>query len=542
MKQKYSNFLLKLLLSLGIGVLFMFSSSASKVSAAPVQTFGVVGLSNVGSIGIIDGNTQTVTAPLLTNELGSIGGGIFDVVITPDGNTTLISNFGDSTIYFIDTSNPAAPSVIGSLALGFFAEDIALTPDGTYALVTDGGYSSKIAIIDVASRTLVEEYNDDDPFDPVDPYTNHEAIAVTPDGGTVLTVDYFNGLLNVFTIDGSGHLTLVNSLDVTNGDKEKPVNVTISPDSKTAIVASVLNDSADSIVIPILNITGPGQVTISDLVPTNSAVLGVQSAVFNRAGSKAYLHCTLKYTDPDPIPENVIVKLAITAPGQASDSGTAVNIGVLGRSELFGVDTLAIDNTGGYLYVSNSTLSDAVSYLSVINLTTDAVTKTISFDPVPIGDPPVDTPTYPIGIAFWMNDNDPPVPSAFSPVSGSNVTSATPTINFQTDENATCRMSLMDKSYEEMVDDVQCSGAGIKSHLCIAPDLGAIGTKTVYIACIDDVGNAQNRDNNTAYSVVVTQLSKTGSSYLLEMTISFSLLFGIALLTNKKPKIHLRAK
>lgn len=385
---------------------------------APAQTFGVVALSNVGTIGILDGSTQTLTAVHLTGELGSFGGGLFDVAITPDGKTTLVSNFGDSRVFFIDTSNPAAPAVASGVTLSFFAEDIAITPDGRYALVTDGGFSSKIAVLDVLNRTIVEEFKSGTTLQ------QFQAVAVAPDGVTVLTAGYSNGMVNALTLSTAGHLTYVTSIDVSNTvwDADSgvsvmtlyPVNLAISPDGKTAIVASVAGYIDFSGTTPadaafqVLNITGPGVVALSDTVVIPATILRAsQSIVFNRAGSKAYAMCTRPLPDPypadplDPSLRNVIQVLNVTAPGTASDAGTRIVVEIYGKSQLFGVDTLAMDNRSQYLYVSNPTLSGASTYIQVVDTNTNTVLKTINFDPVTIPPGPAPTDAYPAGISFW---------------------------------------------------------------------------------------------------------------------------------------------
>jgi len=414
------------------------------LTVASGQTFGVVALSNVNSIGILDGKTQSLTAVKLTDALGSAGGGLFDVVISPDGKTTVISNFGDSKVYFIDTSDPTVPMVKGYLTLGFFAEDMAMTPDGKYLLVTDGGFSSKIAVVDVASRTLVEEFEAvENTTDPLNPWTpQFQSVAIAEDGMTVLTADYWNLKINVLTISDTGHLTYVNFIDVSNtlhdsvADVDiptlRPINVDISPDGKTAIVASIAESWKDAahtikadLIFPVLNITGPGQVTLTNMVNVGSAYDGSQTVVFNHDGTKAYLMVTQQLPDPYPTdpdylgPKNVIIVLNVTAPGVASNAGTPIEVEIYGRSQLFGVDTLAVDNSSKYLYVSNPTLSGGSYFIQVIDLTTNTVLKKIDFGSItyntafkgdPDADPPVDpdTPVYettteiiPVGISFW---------------------------------------------------------------------------------------------------------------------------------------------
>ena len=353
--------------------------------------FGII-VFNSGWIGVVDGLTQTVSTPLLEGELGSAGGGIFDVVITPDGQTAIVSNFGDGTVYFIDTSDPQNPYVLGSLFLEMYAEDIALTPDGTYAIVSDGGFTETLAVIDVESRTLVDMYDDDT--------TQHQAVAVTPDGQTVLTVNYFGGLVNVFTIDGDGELTFVESIDVTDGDTIRPVNIGISPDGETAIVAAVGDD--EYMAFPVLRISGPGQVDLTDMVTPIEDISGSQSVAFSSDGSRAALHCVpADYEEDTP---NLIVVLDITGPGEASDADQAVEVDFYGRSQLFGVDTMAADFEGGYLFVANTTTSDAMNHIQILDADSGDLVTTITFDPVTYdtgeGDEEFDA--YPVGIAIWQ--------------------------------------------------------------------------------------------------------------------------------------------
>ncbi|MRR34482.1 hypothetical protein EG829_07240 [bacterium] len=365
------------------------------VVVLPSYGVGVVAFSG-GWIGILDARTQTVSAPFLVGELGSFGGGTFDVVITPDRKTALLSNFGDSTVYFVDISNRTAPSVLGSVTLSFFAEDIALTPNGRYALVSDGGFSPRIAVLDVQNLTLVEEFVspdlNPDPVITEQPLFN--AVAVAADGQTVLAADYFGGKVNTLTIDATGHLTYVGVIDVSNGGTVRPVNISISPDGKTAIAACPANATApavpaDNMRFPVLEISAPGVVTLKSFVVTGERITASQSIVFNSSGTKAYALCTQE--DPDPadliLPPNMIVELDVAGPGAASVSGVTVPVDFIGTSQLFGVDTLALDRTNRYLYVSNQTQSGAKNQLVVVDVKTASVVKTLTFDDVMV--PPV---------------------------------------------------------------------------------------------------------------------------------------------------------
>jgi len=378
---------------------------------SPSNGVGVVTFSD-GWMGILDTATQTVSGPFLAGELGSQNNSLLDVVITPDRKTALISNFNDSKVFIVDISRRSAPVVLGSITTSFFAEDLALTPDGRFALMSDGGFSPKIAVIDVKNVTLIEEYTSPD-IDPDPASTSYDAyfnsIDVAADGRTVLAADYFNGKVHTLTINDAGHLTFAGSIDVTDGGTLRPVNVTISPNSKTALVSVVSSDpdntdtlyAADYMRFPVLEITAPGVVAFKSFVATAARITACQSIVFNSLSTKAYALCTQE--DPDVTdlmpPNNTIVELNVGYTSTVSDSGNTTEVGFIGSSQLFGVDTLALDRYNRYLYVSNMTVSGAKSYLQVLDVTKRTVVKTIDF--VDVEMPPgggVTVPALPTGV------------------------------------------------------------------------------------------------------------------------------------------------
>ena len=358
-----------------------------------LNNFGIVALSNTGSICILDGNALKMSEPLLKHEFGSYGGGLFDVAIAPDGKTAMVSNFGDSMVYFIDTSNPSMPHVKGSAEIGFFAEDMAVTPNGKYLLVTNGGFSSQIAVVDMKRQNVIRgEAPKDELY--------HNAVSVSPDGRTVLTADYFVGRINVFTLSSYGKLTFRKTIDLLEvGDVEgpRPVNLEISPDGKTVIVAS----ATPPLVFPILTIQGPGDVVLSDIVKQHAGLRGAQSVAFNREGTKAYLHCTRPIPDHGEYDGNAIAELQKNFMGKWEIS-KIIPVEVYGTSQLFGVDTLAINDTNGYLYVSNPTLSGGTPYVTVVDVNQGKVIKTLKTENAEdTFTPDEDGMSIPTGITFW---------------------------------------------------------------------------------------------------------------------------------------------
>ena len=333
------------------------------------EQIGVFANSNTNSIQFIDPATQTVSASLLKGTLGSYGGGLFDVAITPNGKTAIVSNFGDSKIFFIDISGGfnVAPTLLGQTRIGFFAEDMAITPDDKYVLVTDGGFASRIAVVDIAGQYVVGSPN----FPGV--YSN--AVAIAPKGKTVLTADYFQGKINQFAFNPEdGTLTFVHAFYVL---PTRPVNIEISPvltadDKTTAIAVSATGYKHPVFSLCPTNVVFTGFVTV--------AHKSGQSCVFSKDGTKAYLLSNSWNS------RAMVEVLEVTGPGQVTAAGVSIPARPKkGTSQLFGVDTIAIDPAGEYLYVANPTLSGGTQRISIIDLAVNAQVNYIQGNGIPTG-------------------------------------------------------------------------------------------------------------------------------------------------------------
>jgi DNA-binding beta-propeller fold protein YncE len=333
------------------------------------EQIGVFANSNTNSIQFIDPVTQTISGSLLKGSLGSYGGGLFDVVITSDGKTAIVSNFGDSRIFFIDISGgfDAPPTIVGKTHIPFFAEDMALTPDDKYVLITDGGFAPSIAIVDVATHKLANIQS----FGTA--YSN--AIAVSPCKSVefgaymVLSADYFQGRINVFRLYDAT-LDYVKSIDVLPA---RPVNVEFSPDGHTAIAAT-----ANGYRVPVFEVSCCSYVNFKGfvIVPHKSG----QSCVFSLDGTKAY------YLSNSVYYRAMIEVLDVIAPGQVTSTGISIPARPKkGTSQLFGVDTIAIEPSGNYLYVANPTLSGGSERISIIDLTINQQVNYVQANGIPTG-------------------------------------------------------------------------------------------------------------------------------------------------------------
>jgi hypothetical protein len=379
-----------------------------------------------GTLFTIDTTTDSVYGPFLDGELGFEGSSVLDVAITPDGKTALVSNFDNSAVYFVDISNPLAPTMVMSVTTPMFAEDIAISPDGQYALVTDGAYNDKIAVIDMDPITLS--------YTVTLPYAYANAIDIARDG-TVVTTDYYGGYIQSLYPDASGHLTVTGvysyvlndsgqvvfagSMDLdravnsggravrsdvepgTAGVNRRelednyhyiwPVNVAIAPDGKTVLVSDYINytqtvqTSGETIyeyAVGVYRISSPGELAFSGVVP--GLQRSTQSFAFSFGGKKAYLSGNAADPYNELYPHyNTISVLNIDGPGEVSlDRIDAANLNRLTDGQYFGVDTIAVSGRKAYVGYPNS--SDGGFDLRIVNLA-DYSVNSINLNQIPVG-------------------------------------------------------------------------------------------------------------------------------------------------------------
>jgi len=404
------------LVALGAFALFTPARAVQALPAPPSPfTDWIIAVGTTGTVSLVDTATDIVYPAVITGGLGSEGGGLFDVAVVPNSNLALISNFGDSTVYFVDFSDRMSPTIVTSVTLGFFAEDIVVTRDGRTALVTDGGSNPYIGVIDVPSRSLA--------------YTvtlssgDANAVDVAPDG-TVIVADYFRGYLHTLYPDASGILTQTGSYsyalttdgavvladgpgalaaaagpvdrglvvagasstaDVSVADvsaevsalgatdvvalPSRPVNVAVAPDGQTVFQADVSNYTGYTTQtlysVGIYRIVAPGVLSFTSAI-TNLA-RGTQSIAFSADGTQVYLSQNGGLDRWEmPLP-NALTVLDIVAPGEVHLAReNAVDYTRLGSSQLFGVDSIAVAR--GKAYLGNPTISGASNDLRVVNL------------------------------------------------------------------------------------------------------------------------------------------------------------------------------
>lgn len=368
------------------------------------------------AIYMIQRETNTVHGPFLMQELthhdevtgAPLGGDLLDVAVTPDSKTAVISSFSKSLVHFVDISEPLEPVYLSSLKLEFYAEDIVITPDGRYALVTDGGSSRTVESIDIKNRSVaftlelpeVRKNNSNNPI-----YGRAQAVTVAPNG-TVVVVDYFNGAIYSLLIDADGVLTYtgMHSYSIAKDgtirltpDSESlvmhPVNIAIAPDGQTVLVSDTtmyVDTSAPQYTylygVGVYKITAPGTMEFVEAI--TGFPHAMQTITFNKTGSKAIMlgNGSISFDSSDPANPSVHVNnpdavylLDILSPGVVEYTpGQSTELAHHTTSQLFGVDGLAVLGNKAYASYPNAPIDTTAypnRYISVVDLTTLQVTQ-----------------------------------------------------------------------------------------------------------------------------------------------------------------------
>ena len=312
-------------------------------------------------IHIIDIATDTAYGPFLAGQLGSDM--LLDAVVTPNGQIGIISAWTEG-LYFINLEDPTNPTLLGNLNIpNMNEEDIAVTPDGRYLLVTGGKDTKYVAVVDITTMSILQVY---DLNNILGTTASAQAVDIASDGQTVLILDPEPNLLYVFTIDLSGHLTYKQTVSTF----DSPMNVATSPDGKTVLIPSLLSS-----LCGVFRIDSPGNVTRVESItlPTN----GNASVAFNSDGSNAYILSAVGSPD-------VVYQLDISAPAYVRYSGIPIQTANYSNTVFYGVDEIVVAPDNTKLYVGHSDCSEAGTAITLIDLNKKVASK-INVGGCPVG-------------------------------------------------------------------------------------------------------------------------------------------------------------
>jgi len=170
---------------------------APSTRRAPVSApaLGMIGIPFGGSALVFDANTDTV--------IGSVALGIGhfsclgDCAITADLSTGFVGT-GSGRVWIVDltTSPPSLASGPNPLVMPNLAEDLVLSSDGRFLIVCDGSADQPVAVVELATRTVVGTFS-----------TGYDCVSVEacPDGSVLVASDVLD-FVKRLSLDSSGQL------------------------------------------------------------------------------------------------------------------------------------------------------------------------------------------------------------------------------------------------------------------------------------------------------------------------------------------------
>ncbi|MBN1188881.1 MAG: hypothetical protein JXA46_03940 [Dehalococcoidales bacterium] len=208
--------------SIIILVLLICLAPALPVSAES----GPIGMvaDNSGKVHIFDAGTNTVigTVELPLNDGFLVG----DCAISPDGTLGFVTDF-NYNLWIIDLvqSPPVLASGTNPVPISNPGEDVAVTPDGKYAVVVDGAFGENVpvSLVDIADRQEI---------DTLVIANNHDSVDALNDGSLLVTSFDSQSLYRIIVIGGS--FNLVHTGETMAFDY--PINVYGSPKSCSGFV------------------------------------------------------------------------------------------------------------------------------------------------------------------------------------------------------------------------------------------------------------------------------------------------------------------
>jgi DNA-binding beta-propeller fold protein YncE len=276
--------------------------SGTSASVPPVRG----SVTNIGTIVVRAGGRLVVaqrdagtiqvlkTAPLSLESTVNIGSDVIDVAVSPDGTTAAVSSFSAARVTFVDlTSQP--PAIVGAVSVPLAAEAVAFTPDGKFVVVTDGGGSTSVVSINVATKTIASTLSL-----PV----AAEGVGITVNN-QVLIVAFDQNQIRILNISSAGILSDAGAVS----PGVNPINVAASPNGQIALTANF-----GSANLGILRLSGGSFISAGSVLNGFSEP---QSVSFLANGTAAFtLSCA-----------GQIARANIDAAGVITDSGVRLSTG-----------------------------------------------------------------------------------------------------------------------------------------------------------------------------------------------------------------------
>lgn len=237
-------------------------------------------------------------------------------MLDPGGTRAFVTDF-NYRLWVIDLTGatPVLASAPNPIPISNYGEDIAITADGRFLVVSDGSANQPLSIVDVASQSQIGTFS-----------LGHDCNAVdVGSDGSVLVASYYSRRVRRLTIDASGALADTGeSLSI----PYYPMNVYCAPGGQAGVV--VLGGSR------VQSFTIPGLVLKDTRYLSGSNI----SAAFSPDGGTLFVktYYTVEAFTFDPSTGAIGSSLFVTS--------------TYGSSQFFGMDLLAINRQGTELFSS----------------------------------------------------------------------------------------------------------------------------------------------------------------------------------------------
>jgi YVTN family beta-propeller protein len=233
---------------------------AARISQGQIEVDAFVtnlGSNDVSVINLSSGTTNTIA-------LSPTAGGPVGVAVTPDGRFAYITNggigpdtTGGTTVSVIDVATKTLlPTPI---TVGLSPAGVAVTPDAKFAYVTNKGGVGTVSVIDTMTNSVATT------IQPLVP--GLQGIAITPDGKLAYVADGFGPQHTVSVIDTATNTALLPPITV----GANPVAVAISPDGQTVYVTNSGNNTVTAIkgsTNTVIQLDPPGPSTMVGIAVT----------------------------------------------------------------------------------------------------------------------------------------------------------------------------------------------------------------------------------------------------------------------------------
>ena len=198
-----------------------------------------------------------------------------DGLILPDQDHALV--LGDARLFVLSLDGSTPVLLGGVIAIATNGQDLALSRDGKYVIVT-GGSITPISVVDVASLTEVDTFA----------INSHSAVDTCQDGSVLVTLTSNPNRVARLMLSASGELSDTGQ----RLDFDDPHNVYCAPDGKTGVVIGEPGDQDD--VGTIQSFLVDGMVALDSRERADSAIASY--AVFHPGSQRLYVRHGLSAT------------------------------------------------------------------------------------------------------------------------------------------------------------------------------------------------------------------------------------------------------